>query len=465
MDCSAKRSSRNEPHCRNDEVWKDSFPDGGEPLHPEHEKFIPIVHNKIFFMISSTAPVSTPDWVAFTTDDTMVFNPFCDDFGPFNLASVHHFCSQLHNLLETYPSRSVVYYTTGSDRDATNSAFLVASFLVMEMELSPEDAWRPFAEIQPSPFVGFRDASYNPPDFTLSILDCLYGLAKARDVGLINFRDDSFNVKEYENFDDPANGDMHEVVPGRFIAFKGPREDGIPAGQLWADRGGGRVFHPSYYAEVFCALGVRAVVRLNEQRYEAAHFEREGIAVSELYFDDCTLPPLSVVFRFFRTVDEEAAGGAVAVHCKAGLGRTGTLIGLWLMRTHQFTAREAIAWLRVVRPGSVIGPQQQYLVDMQAKMWQWGSLSPEKQAHLHRNGCALTEAEFLHHAHPPYAQGKAPSAARAACGSEAEYAALAGRSRAAAATADAVAAGMDRRAAAALLRRSRPSAGSVAILS
>ena len=34
------------------------------------------------------------------------------------------------------------------------------------------------------------------------------------------------------------------------------------------------------------------------------------------------------------------------------------------------TAAEAIGWLRICRPGSVIGPQQQYLEEIQSRMWQ-----------------------------------------------------------------------------------------------
>jgi len=45
----------------------------------------------------------------------------------------------------------------------------------------------------------------------------------------------------------------------------------------------------------------------------------------------------------------------------AGLGRTGTLIDCYLMKHYKFTAPEAIAWTRIARPGSVIGPQQHYL--------------------------------------------------------------------------------------------------------
>ena len=42
------------------------------------------------------------------------------------------------------------------------------------------------------------------------------------------------------------------------------------------------------------------------------------------------------------------------------------------MKHYKLTAAETIGWLRICRPGSVIGPQQQFLEEMQSKMWDEG---------------------------------------------------------------------------------------------
>jgi cell division cycle 14 len=66
----------------------------------------------------------------------------------------------------------------------------------------------------------------------------------------------------------------------------------------------------------------------------------------------------------------------LAVHCKAGLGRTGTLIACYSMKHYRFPAAEFIGWVRIARPGSILGPQQNYLIEMQKHMRELGASSP-----------------------------------------------------------------------------------------
>lgn len=79
---------------------------------------------------------------------------------------------------------------------------------------------------------------------------------------------------------------------------------------------------------------------------------------------------------FLQICEQER--GAIAVHCKAGLGRTGTNIAAYMMKHYGYTAKETIAWCRLCRPGSVVGPQQQYLATIEQRMFKEGAMYRER---------------------------------------------------------------------------------------
>eukprot|EP00811_Abedinium_folium_P034274 NODE_716_length_2810_cov_3.767052.p1 GENE.NODE_716_length_2810_cov_3.767052~~NODE_716_length_2810_cov_3.767052.p1 ORF type:complete len:664 (-),score=220.63 NODE_716_length_2810_cov_3.767052:518-2509(-) len=81
----------------------------------------------------------------------------------------------------------------------------------------------------------------------------------------------------------------------------------------------------------------------------------------------------------------ETTSGAIAVHCRSGLGRTATLIGAYAIRHLGFGARSFIGWARMVRPGTVHGSQQQYLCN----------LEPYLRTNAHRHLSSLDHRERL----------------------------------------------------------------------
>jgi cell division cycle 14 len=280
-----------------------------------------------------------------------------------DLASIVSFVQLLDLETVMFPSCRIVYCVESGRRALSNAVFLVGSYMILKHKMSVDEVRKTFDWVNSSLVEPFRDATFSEPDFGLTLEDCWRGLARSRNIGWVQYQAGEgtwgkINLADYTHFGDMSNGNLHAVVPGKLIAFQGPvappdgqSDDLLSRSSL------------NYYAQTFRALGVTDVVRLNEAEYDRAHFTASGIRHHDLPFRDCTAPPPRVVEEFFRIVDE--AEGVVAVHCLAGLGRTGTLAGLHLMRSWGFTAREAMGWLRIMRPGSVIGEQQHYLCEVE----------------------------------------------------------------------------------------------------
>lgn len=131
---------------------------------------------------------------------------------------------------------------------------------------------------------------------------------------------------------------------------------------------------PSDYIPYFRERNVGLVVRLNKKNYEEQDFIKAGISHLDQFYLDGSCPPMKILQKVLTAFEAVPPGKAFAVHCKAGLGRTGTCIGAYLMKHYRMTAPEVISWMRICRPGCVIGPQQQFLQDLEPVMWQEGEM-------------------------------------------------------------------------------------------
>nr|XP_012642692.1 dual specificity protein phosphatase CDC14B isoform X4 [Microcebus murinus] len=324
--------------------------------------------DRLCFAILYSRPKSASNIHYFSIDNELEYENFYADFGPLNLAMVYRYCCKINKKLKsiTMLRKKIIHFTGSDQRKQANAAFLIGCYMVIYLGRTPEEAYRTLLFGETS-YIPFRDAAYGSCNFYITLLDCFHAVKKAMQYGFLNFN--SFNLDEYEHYEKAENGDLNWIIPDRFIAFCGPHT-------RCRLESGYQQHSPETYIPYFKNHNVTTVIRLNKRMYDAKRFVDAGFDHHDLFFADGSTPTDAIVKEFLDIC--ENAEGAIAVHCKAGLGRTGTLIACYIMKHYKMTAAETIAWIRICRPGSVIGPQQQFLVTKQSSLWLEGDYFHQK---------------------------------------------------------------------------------------
>lgn len=117
--------------------------------------------------------------------------------------------------------------------------------------------------------------------------------------------------------------------------------------------------------------GVTLVVTALSSPMPAEALESAGLAGHHVAVRDFAPPTQDQLERFVaRARDEiDERGGAVAVHCFAGMGRTGTLLAAYLVAATEVDGRSAIDRIRRLRPGSIeTVEQEQAVLELAARL-------------------------------------------------------------------------------------------------
>ena len=279
---------------------------------------------------------------------------------PISLGNLYRFSQSIIDSRHDHPDKQLIVCSGQDPEKVTRCCLILGGYFIIHHNVQVCDLEDMFAHISSS-FVSMQPLRKSSERVT--VLDCWRALHRVRSLSWINFTQDldfdqCIDMQEYLHYDNPANGSLHVIVPGKLLAFPCPEE--LPYGGEWADEGGARRFSAGYFADILADFGVQTVTRCGGAPYGAGALEQRRIGVEDLPVsgggagDDRvgTGGMMRAVDRFLTLM--RLSPGAVAMHGAGpdgSLGPAGRLLTeAYLIRCHGFEGAEAAAWLAMVHP-------------------------------------------------------------------------------------------------------------------
>lgn len=168
---------------------------------------------------------------------------------------------------------------------------------------------------------------------------------------------------------EPAPADLLPTSSSIVATLSAPDASRGPRGFHWLVRGRlagcampGIVAPLDHDLALLRRMGISVLINLTERDLPAEVLRTHGIASLSLRVEDRCAPPLmwtKLLLAKMATLLRD--GETLAVHCMAGLGRTGTVLAAWLIH-EGLTADEALRRIRLIDRGFVQSAEQEALL-------------------------------------------------------------------------------------------------------